>query len=292
MDLYKYSFVNKTELIPTDDLVMFNIRGGSITKHNGRSGSYVTPYYLDKNYSVQFRLSISYSPNFRYELDSNRMLALEQNGNLEFLDNIQVKLGTISQLKPRNLPRTWPAFSYFGGAREVFIKFPKNSQIPLNNEYTFQIPGRFDFYHADDDEEVKLAFLDNLWSMRGFLGTNFENAENIIIKITQDEGIAFNIANIMPNNINITASIAYKETSVGSFIKCWLYVWNDEENQLIRNFYFTNEAEYIFNGYNMKQLMQSQNFTQSVFTPLYDLLRDLFSKNSTSLKPLFYIRLT
>ena len=291
MDFYKYSFDKKIVLSPTDDLVQFNIREDSNAKHNGRIGSYVTPCYLDNNYSVQHKLSISYTPNFRYKLNKIYLLGLEQTNKLNFFNNKQDKLKTLSQLDPECLPRTWPAFSYFGGAREVFIEFPKNSQIALDNECTFKIPGRLDFYHADDDEELKLAFIDNLWSMRNFLRTNFDNAKTITIKITRDERIAFNIEGIL-NDINVTASIAYKEMSVGSFIKCWLYVWNDEENQLIRNFYFTNEAEYIFNGYNMKQLMQSQNFTQSVFTPLYDLLRDLFSKNSTSLKPLFYIRLT
>lgn len=91
--------------------------------------------------------------------------------------------------------------------------------------------------------------------------------------------------------INITASISYKEITMGSFIKCWLNVWGDDETRGIREFHFVNEAEYIFNRYTLKQLIQIPNFTQSVFEPLFNSLEVLFAKKKVHMIPLFYIHL-
>jgi hypothetical protein len=258
----------------------------------------VAPYPLGGNFSAQYKLSISYSPNFRYKLDSTEMLTLEKSGRLELLDNQQNKLNSISQLKLEDLPRIWPSFGYFGGAREVFIKFPKNSSIPLKYQHAFRIPGRRDFYHADDDEQIKLSIISGMMGyIREMLGTEilrtfFGNEGLIYAKIALNEGVAFNMTKAGQKQINITSSIAYKEITMGSFIKCWLNVWSDDETRGIREFYFVNEAEYIFNRYALKQLIQIPNFTQSVFEPLFNSLKFLFERKKVSMTPLFYIHLS
>jgi hypothetical protein len=298
MDFYKYSFDKKPALIATDDLVKFPIFVGGVPKHNGRTGSYVVPYTLGGNFSVQYKLSISYSPNFLYKLDSIEMLELEKSGILELLDNQQNKLNPISQLKLEDLPRIWPSFGYFGGAREVFVKFPKKSSIPLKYQHAFKIPGRRDFYHADDDEQIKLSLISGIVGyIRKKLGTEilrtfFENEGYIFAKVALNEGVAFNITKKIQKQINITSSISYKEITMGSFIKCWLNVWSDDETRGIREFYFVNEAEYIFNRYTLKQLIQIPNFTQSVFEPLFNSLVFLLGKKKVSMTPLFYIHLS
>jgi hypothetical protein len=298
MDFYKHSFDKMSALFPTDDLVKFPINGGGVPKHNGRSGSYVTPYPLGGNFSAQYKLSISYSPNFRYKLDSTEMLTLEKSGRLELLDNQQNKLNSISQLKLEDLPRIWPSFGYFGGAREVFIKFPKNSSIPLKYQHAFRIPGRRDFYHADDDERIQRFLIKGLVEYiierlrTEIFRTFFENEGFIFAKVARNEGVAFNMTKTSKKQVNITSSIAYKEITMGSFIKCWLNVWSDDETRGIREFYFVNEAEYIFNRYTLKQLIQIPNFTQSVFELLFNSLKFLFEKKKVSMTPLFYIHLS
>ena len=148
LDFFKYTFAIIPALLASDDNIVFPIKGAGVPKHNGRKGSYVTPYNGSKNYSAQFRLSISSSPNFKNMIDSADLLSLERKGGLKLLDNKQNNLGSVTTLKLDDLPRVWPSYGYFGGAREIFLDFDKSTQLKLAQKYKFNIPGRRDFYHS------------------------------------------------------------------------------------------------------------------------------------------------
>lgn len=276
MEFFKYTFKDILSLGASDDNIIFPIKGNSVLKHNGRKGSYVTPHNISKNYSAQFRLAISFSPNFRNMLDSKELLCLERNGGLRLLDNEQHQIGSLSTIKLDDLPRVWPSYGYFGGAREIFLEFHKNALLKLARNYTFNIPGRMDFYHSDDDEEVKMKFINSvLQGIYSLFGEEeLEISDGIgSAKITQSGGIAINFANYKRCNVNLTASISYKELVGNTYVKCWLNAWKDDENKLTRKIYFTQEAEYFFKGLNVKYLASIQKFPIYVFTPLFEVLK-------------------
>lgn len=293
MNLFKYTFDQRAMLTASDDNVKFPIKGAKVTKHNGRKGSYVTPYRVGKNYTAQFRLSITSSPNFRYRLDSNDLLSLESLNSVKFLDNRQNNLGTLSSLKLDNLPRVWPSYGYFGGARELFVEFNQGTQIKLDKrKYHFKIPGRRDFYHSDDDEEVKIQLIKNiLQGMQSLLGQDDLQSETGNAKITQFAGVAINIEDYRKCNVNLTASIAYKDLFGDSFVKCWLNAWNDDEVKLRRNVFLTQDAEYFFKGISIKYLSSLPNFSKDVFLPLYSVLKNYIQSKGCFKKSLFYLRL-
>ena len=284
LDFFKYTFNNIATLVASDDNVIFSIKGAGIPKHNCRIGSYVTPYKVSKNYSAQFRLSLTSSPNFRNMIDSADLLSLETKGGLELIDNKQKNLGTLSNLKLADLPRVWPSYGYFGGAREMFVAFDKSTQLKLTESPKFHISGRRDFYHSDDDEELKMQLILNiLQGINSLLGQDDLQNETGNAKITQQGGIAINIENYRQCGVNLTASIAYRDFSGDTFVKCWLNAWNDDEIKLRRKMYFTLETEYFFKGLDLKYLATLQNFPVDVFIPLYN----VFLKNYLNSKRCF-----
>ena len=162
IDLYKYKYNWIDELQATEDSVKIEIKGGMHQKHNHRYGSYASPYFVKKNTSAQHRLSITYSPNYLYPIDSANLSQLEINGNLTLRDNEQNVVGNLGGLTQANLPRIWPSFGYLGGAREVFMEFGRNAKVKLQKPHKFSIPGKLDFYRQDDDEMLNLPFVENL----------------------------------------------------------------------------------------------------------------------------------
>ena len=292
MDLFKYTFDKISTLSASDDNILFPIGVAAPAKHNGRKGSYVTPNRFSGNYTTQFKLSITSSPNFRYKLDYECLLNLNQEEKLKFLDNNQADLGPLPEINSKSFPRVWPSFGYFGGAREVFVEFDESSQLKLSRSYKFKIPGRRDFYRSDDDEEVKSELIRNIQTnIRFFLGQQDIQNGNVSGKIKQSEGIAINIEGYLNCNVNITASIAYKDLHNDSFVKCWLTVWNDDSEKWIRNVYFTEDAEYFFSGLSVKYLASLEKFTVNVFSPLYDVLMNSQNSGQCFQKPLFYLNL-
>ncbi len=289
VELFKYSFDNKTHLDASEDLVRFPIYKSGNMKHNGRSGSYVTPYRTLRNYSSQYKLSITYSPNFRYELDVNDLLSKD----IRFLNNNQSDLGNYSDLKEDKLERVWPAFGYYGGAREIFVAFNRGFHLNIGQSwYKFNVPGRMDFYHSDDDEEVKdklvLNFVQNLYSL---LGDEATGNEYISAKIKPSVGMAFNIPHYHKFDFNLTASIAYRELCTDSYVKCWLNAWKDDESNKCRYIYNIQEGEYLFKRQCLRSLVHISDFTLNVFKPLFSALNNILHFNNCLENSLFCVRL-
>ena len=110
LNLYRYSFDRVGFVYPKEDSIRFYINSKARSKHDGRKGAYVTTYKSFKNYSAQYKLSITTRPNFRYDLGANDLLILERSSKLKILDNKQQEKGKIIDLDGKNLPRVWPAF--------------------------------------------------------------------------------------------------------------------------------------------------------------------------------------
>lgn len=271
LDLYKYSFGLINELVANNDTVNFPIRSSGPRKHNGRKGAYVTPNLLRGNYRAQYSLSITSTPNFRFTLDQGNIRSLENSNILSFLDNNQVDLGHSSSLTLEKIPRVWPSFGYFGGAREVFLAFDKGSSIGLTRRRRYRIPGGRDFYHFDDEENIRPVLLDGV--VQGLLDA-FEsmdpNVEGDAVSVKRiGTGITANIPHFNGFDNNITSSIAFHDSRFETFIKCWVNVWSDDEKNLTRNFHFSQTAEYFFRGMSLSYLTGISSLTKLMFLPLY-----------------------
>ncbi|MEM0135025.1 MAG: hypothetical protein QXU18_07355 [Thermoplasmatales archaeon] len=289
MDLFKYSFNEIFEINASDDSVKLPIKGSRNKKHNGRTGSYVTPYRSYQNYSSQYKLSITYSPNFRYKLDVNAL----QHNRITFLDDKQKDLGPFSKLDTGKLPRVWPAFGYFGGAREIFVEFKSDIKLKIERQfYEFKIPGRMDFYHSDDDEEVKGQFISNFeQNIPRLLGDAVTDEEDLPAKINQSVGIAVNVKNYDHCDFNLTASIAYKELAGDCFVKCWLNAWKDDDSSKRRYIYNIQEEKYLFKWQSLRSLVSISDFTLNVFKPLYSAFNNILNSKGCFTNSLFYVTL-
>ncbi len=295
MPFYKYSFSQRSFLSSYKDSVIFDIDISNPKKHTSREGAYVTPDQLCSNYRSRYKLSITYVPNFIYELDMNTLQTLFNDKKLTLLDNKQREINDICNLDIENLNRVWPSFGYYGGAREVFLCFDSNSSINLNLSHQFPIPGNLDFYHSDDDATISFS-LDDL--IDGI--TNLYRSLNEIInrdvkgqlkKFGKNVSINFTTN----NNRNITASIAYNDLTPSTYVKCWLNVWNDNLTKKKRNIYFSQSAEYVFSKVDIQTLTANNKFTRNLFFPLFEELKSEipdFKNNGSLPNPLFSVNLT
>ena len=247
IQLYKYSFRSLLSLSSSTDSVLFNIDISNPAKHNGRKGAYVTPDNTLGNTSAKYNLSLTYYPNFRYELDQTLLNNLINKNKLIFMDNEQNKMEDPFNLNTNDLGRVWPSFGCYGGAREVFLCFDGNTTINLNQDYVFPVPGSLDFYHSDDENTalgltglidgiVRLYPRDDGYFTEAGLVQAKRAGKNLSINITYN------------NYINVTASIAYNDTAPSTYVKCWLNMWNDDSTSLMREIFFSMSAEYIFNS--------------------------------------------
>ena len=292
---YKYFFSQRSFLSSHKDTVIFDIDISNPKKHNSREGSYVTPDRFCSNFFSRYKLSITYVPNFRYELNMNTLQRLFKSNKLTLLDNKQQEINSIYALDLEALERVWPSFGYYGGAREVFLCFDTNSKIDLKLDHQFPIPGNLDFYHSDDDETISFD-LDYL--IAGI--TNLYQSQNeslfgdgIVQLKKTGKNVSINFTNY--NKINITASIAYNDVTPSTHIKCWLNAWQDDLTLKKRNVYFSQSAEYIFYLVNITTLTRNNQFMRNLFYPLFDELKresSNFIKNGSIQNPLFSIILT
>ncbi len=294
MNLYKYSFAKGKNLTSSNDLTRFEIKKIGKIKHNGRRGSYITTYSDYRNYVAQYKLSITSTPNFRYRLRPNDISALESSGDLRFLDNAQKQLPKSSSLVESDLPRTWPSFGYFGGARECFAEFNQSKNIALINEHPFPIPGRRDFYHFDDDERLNPSLISSI--IKGiqdiFDGFDLQIREEYAQLKVIGNGVSVNINHIFECDNNVTASIAFHETPLDTFIKCWVNIWRDDENSKKRLFFLTQTAEYFFRSMNLNFISQVPSISQAVFQPLYTPLLQSIASCGCFDNTEFYVKLT
>ena len=297
INFYKYSFDSKTELIARPDTINFKLGTTSNPKHNGRNGAYVTPFSVSKNYLAQYKLSITYAPNFRYSLSQNDIIDLYCGGKLELLDNEQNGLNDPSRITEAELPRVWPSFGYYGGAREVFLRFDSGEKLGLDPPYIFSIPGNRDFYHSDDDEPVHFN-IDNILS--GII-ENFSDIE-ILLNSESDETLGYgramgrnvsvNVSKYNTCDQNITASIAFNDMIFATFVKCWLNVWTDNRTNKKRCIYFSEYAEYNFQGFNLTTLSSIQGIATKMFKPLFETLKQKMGTDKCiSGSSLFCVRL-
>ncbi len=272
MYLYKYSFNAMKEISASEDKVLFSIVGGKFTKHSGIKGSYLTPNGNFQNYSAQYRLSITSSPNFKHRIDPAELSILESGGKVQFLNNQHADIGPLGLLTEVKMPRVWPSFGYFGGARELFAKFESPTTLKINRTHKFKIPGKRDFFQQDDDEMLDLSSVESILkgTVAYYLNSD-RSIENGNAKI-YGSGVSVNISNFERCRVNVTASVAFKSLLKDTFVKCWVTAWEDDEHNQKRYVYHFQSAEYFIANIDKKTLASDADFTQNIFLPLYDSL--------------------
>lgn len=292
IQLYKYSFRSLLSLSSSTDSVLFNIDISNPAKHNGRKGAYVTPDNTLGNTSAKYNLSLTYYPNFRYELDQTLLNNLINKNKLIFMDNEQNKMEDPFNLNTNDLGRVWPSFGCYGGAREVFLCFDGNTTINLNQDYVFPVPGSLDFYHSDDDENTALGLtglIDGIVRLYPRDDGYFTEAGLVQAK-RAGKNLSINIT--YNNYMNVTASIAYNDTAPSTYVKCWLNIWNDDSTSLMREIFFSMSAEYIFNKIDIQTLIIHNNLPKNLFYPLFEELKDRIPKiRGQNLNPIFKVKL-
>lgn len=292
IQLYKYSFRSLSSLSSSTDSVLFDIDISNPQKHNGRNGAYVTPDNFYGNIMTKYKLSLTYSPNYRFELDQISLNNLINIKKLIFMDNKQNEIKDPFTLNTNDLGRVWPSFGCYGGGREVFLCFDSNSTVNLNQNYVFPVPGGLDFYHSDDDESI--AF-DYTKLIEGILGL-YPQDERYLMETGRGQAkrigktLSTNVS--YRNNWNITASIAFNDATPSTYVKCWLNMWNDDSTSLMREIFFSMSVEYIFSKIDMQTLKAQNELPKNLFYPLFEELKDLISKiNGPNLKPIFKVKL-
>ena len=291
MDLYKYSFNSLNEISASEDKVSFSIIGGRFTKHDGSKGSYLTPNGNFQNYPAQYKLSITSSPNFKYRIEAMDLNVLESKCKVLFLNNKHENIGPLKSLTLAKMPRVWPSFGYFGGARELFAKFESPNTLKINRTHKFKIPGKRDFFQQDDDEMLDLSSVESI--LKGtaayYMNSN-RSIENANAKI-YGSSVSINITNFEGCGVNVTASVAFKSLLKDTFVKCWVTAWEDDEHNQKRYVYHFQNAEYFFANIDKKNLASDADFTQNIFLPLYDVLLKRIKTDGCPKSELFHINL-
>lgn len=277
-------------LSSSTDNVLFDIDLSNPGKHNGRKGAYVTPTRLNQNYYAKYKLSLTYVPNYINELDQNSLKQLINYKRVSIINNKQNDI-TQEILNGRDgFERVWPSFGSYGGAEEAFLCFDQNNQITFSKTDVFSFPGGLDFYHSDDDENIGLDLANLITGITELYpsGDNYPEREN-----GQAKRIGNNVSiNVTYNrNWNVTASIAYNNSTPSAYLKCWLNAWTDFPNSAVRKIYFSESAEYVFNKTDLYKLRQQRDLTKNLFFPLFEELKYHIPTINANLSPIYAVKL-
>ncbi|WMT45443.1 MAG: hypothetical protein RE469_04420 [Cuniculiplasma divulgatum] len=291
IQLYKYSFKFILYLNSSKDDILFDIDFSNPRKHNGRKGAYVTPDKLNSNFYVRYKLSLTYVPNYVSELDQKLLMPLIKNEQLRVLNNKQQDITPSFITNQDNFDRVWPSFGSYGGAREAFLCFDQNIKLGFGKINSFSIPGNMDFYHSDDDENIALDLIGLLVEIAELYphGENYPGRENGQVK-RAGKNMSINVT--YSGHINITASIAYNDSTHSAYLKCWLNVWADFQTSMKREIYFSQSAEYLFEKIGLNELCQQKNLARNLFFPLFEELKSYIPRINAHLSSIYEVKLT